>query len=179
MEEGIRKKTLVHTPLDTNRGKFLNKPPCSIFAPPDSEHERITLPTTLVVIENEDTLEINESEELKLDVQVVESVDPRSNEDLLMMWLSDVPSLIRWYGLLITSLQSTLKLGHILFGQTWIWNRDVMHVGRGNIYSFIDGHTKYTLTCVLDSRTANLKTLFVDSGILEMLPTRRNRILLN
>ena len=39
------------------------------------------------MIENEDTLEINESEELKLDVQVVESVDPRSNEDLLMMWL--------------------------------------------------------------------------------------------
>ena len=45
----------------------------------------------------------------------------------------------------------------ILLGRTWIWDRDVTHAGCANTYSFVDGKTKYALTCASDPRTIRLK----------------------
>ncbi|KAI8554950.1 hypothetical protein RHMOL_Rhmol05G0135800 [Rhododendron molle] len=50
-----------------------------------------------------------------------------------------------------------LTLCHILLARTWIWDRDVEHVGCANTYSFVDSITKYTLTCATDSCTVKLK----------------------
>ncbi|KAG5548580.1 hypothetical protein RHGRI_014064 [Rhododendron griersonianum] len=63
-----------------------------------------------------------------------------------------------------------LKLCHILLGRTWIWDRNVEHVGRANTYSFVNGITKYTLTCATDSHTIKLKKT---SSLIRRVPSFR------